>query len=262
MVLTKEQVEKLRAKAKGMEKKNNGDFTEAFVQLKEGVNKDVRVLPALGEDPLEYYMPTSVHKTGKDDRHICPKLKGDDCPICELYFSVWQDINAIGKDDPAAEPFKKFARTLKAGEGYYLNVYDRDEKKVKILYAGQKLMSKIMNGNLDEDLGNSETLITDVQDGWDLRILMKKVDGFNNYDDSKFRAKSTPLGTEAENNAILADRKDLSVFVKYSEPSELKTVAADLREFYIENIRQEPSSPGTGVGLNDEKFKEELGLKA
>jgi hypothetical protein len=261
MALTKEQIEKLRNKVKQTEKKGGEDFKEVFVQLKEGVDKEVRILPAMGEDPTDFYVATAVHKVG-EERHICPKLKKEDCPICDLYFSIWEDINAIGKDDPSTEPFKKFARTLRAGDGYYLNVYDRDEKKVKILYAGQKVMNKILNGNLDEDLGNGETMITDTLNGWDFRIAMKKVAGYNNYDDSKFRGKSSPLAPAEEIEKILADRKDLTVFVQYSDPKDLRRVADNQREFYRENVAQVSDTPGSPSGKDDSEFKKELELQS
>ena len=112
----------------------NTDFLSKFFMMDEGTSV-VRVLPWKDADS-EFYTETAIHRLDEKNYH-CPRVKGGKCPVCDTYYDLWKQINAIGKETTEGKELAEVARTIKARKRYYLNVVDRRDEKVKILSVGQ-----------------------------------------------------------------------------------------------------------------------------
>lgn len=236
--LTPNLFEQLRKKKEKLENKGQGgDFLENFVQIAENETAQLRILPG-NPNPEEFYIETALHKIGENNFH-CPRKRDEKCPICDLYVDIWKDINSDGKDSPAGKAKRDFIfnNGIRPSDRYYFNVYDRRDGKVKILSQGLKVFQKILDGMFDPDFGNGETYIFDVENGWDFNLKMKKVAGYNNYDNSAFRPKQTPLAeSEEEIASILAQRHDIRALVKIANYEELRAVADSKKDQYRAEI--------------------------
>jgi hypothetical protein len=261
--LTPNFMEELRKKKEKLANKGSGgNFLENFVQIGEKESASLRILPG-NPNPEQFYAETAIHKVGENNFH-CLRKHDEKCPLCELYFEIWKDINNDGKETPAGEAKRDFLfkNGLGASDRYYFNVYDRRDSKVKILSQGVKIFQKILDGMFDEDFGNGETYIFDTEKGWDFNLKMEKVAGYNNYDKSSFRIKSTPLAESEEEIAnILAQRHDLSVLIKLPAFEEVRAVADAKRDQYraeMLGIAAPVSAAAAAVGSDDQEFSESL----
>lgn len=256
--LSKNLFDQLREKREQIANKGQGgDFSENFVQLEEGKDADVRLLPGV-ENEEEFFIETALHRIGqgKDAKNYhCFRKFGDKCPLCELYFDIWKDINKnTEKDSPEQKLMKSFIfdNGLKASERYYFNVLDRRDGKVKILSQGTKVFEKIVEGFLNEDYGNGKVAVYDPENGWDFRLRMEKVKGYNNYDKSAFRIKPSPLASnEEEVISILAKRHDLKALIKMPEFEEVRAIADAKRNVYRTEFQ--------GIGASSEENPQENG---
>jgi len=237
----KEKYEKQKAKSAGQ-----GDLSDTWLNLKRDEEVTVRILP-YGEEEGDFFFETAIHYIN-DEKYACPRQtpshEGDDCPICKEYFDIWKEINVLGKDNPEAKPLVALQKAVRASSRYYFNVVDRRDGKVKIMSQGYKIYSKIMDAINDEDYGNGKIPVHDLQNGWDFKLKMEFIDGYNNFDKSKFRPKSTPAGTPAEIATWMDERHDLSALVKEVPYEDLKLAQAE-----IESTRREITAPPETKGM-------------
>lgn len=213
----------LRKKHEEMLKKNSGgsnsDFLEKFLTVELG-ETTIRILPWINEE-REFYAETSIHRIptgngGNPKNYHCPKVQGDPCPICEVYYSLWKTGR---KEDEV------LARAIKPRARYYLNVYDRESEEVKILSIGTILFQKITSTILDPDYGD----ITDTKAGHDFKIVKYMEGEWPKYDQSAPRPKPTPLAkSDAAIAAILEGCHDIHKLVEIKDNEILKAVAANL----------------------------------
>lgn len=189
----------------------NSDFLKKFFMMEEGTSV-VRVLP--GKDEQEFYAETAIHRIDEKNYH-CPRVKGDDCPICDLYYRLWKI------EDEAAHDV---ARSIKPRKRYYLNAVDKRDGSVKILSVGMKLFGKILDCFFDEDYGD----ITDLKDGWDFKIVKDTQGQWPNYDKSSPKPKQTKAGTDKEIAEWMDSVHDIHGLVKLPEYDQLKKMAMDI----------------------------------
>ena len=199
----------------------NADFLSKFFMMEEGTSL-VRVLPSKDEDS-EFYAETAIHRLNDKNYH-CPRIKGDKCPVCDTYYDMWKEINAVGKDTPQGKEMADIARQIKAWKRYYMNVVDRRDNSVKILSVGQKLFGKVLDCFFDEDFGD----ITDLKTGWDFKIVKDTQGQWPNYDKSAPKPKSSSAGTAKENATYMDELHDIHGLVKVAEYDELKSLMTDL----------------------------------
>ena len=177
----------------------------------------VRFLPQQQSDSF-FYKEAAQHKVG-DNYYFCPKVEGDDCPICETYRKLWD----IGSDAAIA-----IARQIKPRKQYLYNIIVKDElgekrdtpTKVETYMSGKKLFDKLMDYFFDPDYGD----LTDVEEGFDFVISKEEgSQGFPSYDNSRPRPKATSLHDDEDIiEVILASVKDLNKEVEYKSYEELK----------------------------------------
>ena len=223
----------------------NQDFLKKFFMMDDGTSY-VRVLPSVDED-IQFYAETSIHRINDKNYH-CPREQGQKCPVCDTYYGLWKQVNELGKDNPASQPFIDTARKIKARKRFYMNVVDRRDEAVKILSVGQKLFGKILDSFFDEDYGD----ITHLTEGWDFKVIKEQVGGFPNYDKSAPRPKSSPAGTDAEISTWMDELHDIHGLVKLPEYDDLKSLALE-----IESItRPERPAPSASAPRSDSKERD------
>jgi len=217
-------IEQLRKKYAEINNPGGGggsDFLSKFFMMDEGTSV-VRVLPSKS-DEKEFYAETAIHRLNDKNYH-CPRVKDEKCPVCDTYYNMWKEINAIGKDTPKGKEMADLARQIKARKRYYMNVVDRRDNSVKILSVGQKLFGKVLDCFFDEDFGD----ITDLKEGWDFKIVKDTQGQWPNYDKSAPKPKQSPAGSDAENATYIDELHDIHGLVKIAAYDELKGLMMEL----------------------------------
>ena len=210
-----------------------GEFTNNFLQIPEGTKEKpftlVRLLPSKDED-VPFFTRTSFHrfeKAGPEGRDLtfhCNKIHNEQCPLCDLYFSTWAHVRDIESDKSLQKkhPLAQFANYLRAKDRFYFNVLERGTDEIKILSCGIQLFNRIVETISDPDYGD----ITDVQTGFDFKIIKGSNGGYPSYTSSAPRPKSEPLASSKKRiEEILDSQHDISEMVKKHEYEELKQAA-------------------------------------
>lgn len=202
---------------------NNQDFLDKFFMLKEG-EAGVRILP-WDRDDQDFYAETAIHRINGKNYH-CPRVKDQECPVCDGYHAIWKQINATGgRDAGNNSQLAELARGIKANKRFYMNVIDRRTDDVKILSMGQKLFTKILSYLLNDDYIDEGKTVIDLAKGNDFKVVKKMIGGYPNYDESAFRPKKTPaMESEGRIHAAMEQLHDIHSLVRVAEYSELKTL--------------------------------------
>ena len=191
---------------------DNSDFLKKFLMMKEGTTV-VRILPDKEED-REFYAETAIHRIDGRNHH-CPKVKGDDCPLCDLSYKLW---------NTKTDENQSLARQIKATKRFYLNAVERDTGDIKILSMGVKLFSKILDCFFDEDYGD----ITNTDGGHDFKIVKDTQGQWTNYDKSAPKPKKTPAGSKQEIAQWMDELHDIHGLVKVASYEDLKSMALSI----------------------------------
>lgn len=250
----------LRAKYEDLTKdKGTGDSKQdKYIKLEDGENV-VRILPPADPDQ-QWYAETSIHRVPQEgqswDRNVqCRKIHGEACPLCDLYYALWDGINKKTSTDEDAD--KKMANKIRARPRYYMNILDRaDENKVKILSVGVKLYKSIVGAILDEDFGD----ITDLQTGNDYKVHKADVEGYPNYDQSRPRpGKTAALGSKKEISAAMDTLHDIQDLVKLEDYDDLRVMAESLAVHgRVASMKKDNASWASKKGTSDEEFENKL----
>jgi len=204
----------------------NKDFLENFLTVNTNEETVVRVLPSIDEEVSSFFAETAIHRIPKDynnkkggvTNYHCARLKGDACPICDVYYDLWKTGVKTDED---------LARKVKPGKRYYLNVYDRANKGVKIFSTGIKVFDKIISSILNtEDYGD----FLDTVEGHDFKIVKtQQGTDWPDYSQSMARPKATKLGTSKEISEIMDNLHDIHGLIKVKPYDELKKVGMEIR---------------------------------
>jgi hypothetical protein len=156
----------------------------------------IRFLPAAeGEDvPWVQYCDHNFEIDGSYFVEKCLDSKGRDCPICKWLKPYWKQA-----EDGDTEA-KEITGTRKKKKHYIANIMvlkdkenPENEGKVFLYKFGVKIYEKIMAQLNPKDEDDAPIAIYDFWDGADFKLDIKKVQKFNNYDDSAFKAPSPLL---------------------------------------------------------------------
>lgn len=245
----KQQYQEL-SKPKGQ---TNEEFLNQFIKLEDGDNI-VRILPPK-EEGGEFFVATAIHRIEGGKQWRCRKVThNEQCPICDLYFSLWKRHNdTAGKG--AESFFSKEARKIKPNKRYFMNALDRRTSEVKVLSVGSKVFEKVLQSMVDPDepLGD----VTDPKTGYDLKIVKVPIKNqpWPDYSNTKFRAKPSLLGTPAEVASYMEQAFDLSKFVSLEDYDEMKTFADQLS---VKLFSSPTESKSTNEGDSQESFMNRL----
>tara|TARA_R110002110_G_scaffold406920_3_gene627361 strand:+ start:16345 stop:17094 length:750 start_codon:yes stop_codon:yes gene_type:complete len=232
-------LDELRKKYEQIQKAQSGggndDFLKKFFMMEEGTSV-IRVLPPK-EEGSEFYAETAIHRIN-DKNHHCPRVKGGDCPVCDLYFRLWK------VEGPMKDEAQDLARQIKPRKRYYTNVVDRRDGSVKILSMGMKLFGKILDCFFDEDYGD----ITSLEEGWDFKVVKDTQGQWPNYDKSGPKPKQSQAGTKKEASEWMDELHDIHGLVKVAGYDDLKTMAMELETL----VAGGPSGKGTPESKDDD----------
>lgn len=186
--------------------RDNGEYT-------------IRFLPPKDADGL-FFKQAAQYKIG-ENYYFAPYIDGEADPIYEMYRALWKK----GTPESIA-----LARELKPRKQYLYNIVIRDENgqkpenptRVYVYMSGEKLYEKVMHYFWDEDFGD----LTDIDEGFDFKIVKEQGQGgFPNYDNSRPRAKSTPLFDDKKLvDEVISGIHDLNKEVEYKSYNELKEI--------------------------------------
>ena len=247
----------LAALKEAMEKSKQGGGFRFWKPQKYG-KYTVRFLPQQNADGF-FYKEAAQHKVG-DNYFFCPKVEGDDCPVCETYRKLW---------DVGTDAAKELAREIKPRKQYLYNIIVKDENgqpsenptKIETYMSGKKLYDKLMDYFFDPDYGD----LTDVEEGFDFVINKEQgAQGFPNYDNSRPRPKATPLHDDEDIiEEILENVKDLDKEIQYKSYEEmdkaLKHFMENEKDFVMDSSKKTSSPKKEPVEKNeDEEVEEEV----
>ena len=194
----------------------NDDFLKKFFMMEEGTSV-IRVLPSPEGSEQEFYAETAIHRINDKNYH-CPRVKGHDCPVCDLYYRLWK------VEGPMKDEAQDLARQIKPRKRYYMNVVDRRDESVKILSMGMKLFGKILDCFFDEDYGD----ITNLTEGWDFKVVKDTQGQWPNYDKSAPKPKQSSAGSDKQIAEWMDELHDIHGLVKLAEYDELKNLAMEM----------------------------------
>ncbi|NBU97026.1 MAG: single-stranded DNA-binding protein [Spirochaetia bacterium] len=153
----------------------------------------------------------------------CPTTLGNQCPICAKNSELWNS---------GLESDKEVARTRKRKLSYYSNVYIVSnpadptlEGSVMVFRYGKKIYDKIialMKPEFEDDVAVDPF---DLWNGANLRLRVKSVAGYPNYDDSVFEEPSELHKDEAKLEEIWKSEHSLQELVspdKFKSDAELE----------------------------------------
>lgn len=167
-------------------------------------NAVIRFLPHKDDDKLPFVKMINhgYESAGKWFIENCPTLHGNDCPVCEANSELWATETTANK---------KIASQRKRKTSYWANILVISDKtnpdaegKVFKYRFGVKILEKIAaHSKGDEDLGEAEVNIDCVFEGANFSLKAQRKDNFQNYDLSKFGAKSALFdGDEEQLNTL------------------------------------------------------------
>lgn len=244
MAIDLEKIKEIHANLSG-KGTGGGGMSDTFLKIEDGTNS-VRILPPKEED-MDFYAMTKLHRVPQQDGTVknihCRQVHGEQCPICNLYYSLWKEPT---KDET-------LARQIKGRDRYYMNVVDRESGEVKILSVGIILFKKIIAAMVDPDYGD----ITDVEEGHDFKIIKIMEGQWPKYDQSAPRPKSTPAGSGKEVAGWMDSLHDIQSLVKLEDYEELKQISESINPFAaVERSAGDINRSNTEVG--DDDYMEKL----
>lgn len=165
-----------------------------------------------------YYIENSLTTIGKED------------PVGEMNSKLWN----ISTDDNS--PTRKQARDQKRKLTYVSNIlvvkdklHPEHEGKVFLYRFGKKIFDKIMQ-KMESTFEDDETVnVFDPEVGANLKLKIRTIEGWRNYDLSDFDAPAPIAETDEEMNDILGKCYDLSELIapnQFKSYVELKTKLA------------------------------------
>jgi hypothetical protein len=189
----------------------------------------IRFLPASEGEDLPWVRQFSHGFQGKGGWYIenCPTTVGGKCPVCEANNEMWNS---------GVESNKGIARDRKRKLSYISNIMvisdpsaPQNEGKVFLYKYGKKIFEKIERAMHPQFEDEEAINPFDFWKGADFKLKVRKVDGYVNYDDSKF---STPKPLFGGDDAKLEDLwKSEHSLKEFTNPKEYKGYEELKRKF-------------------------------
>lgn len=157
----------------------------------------IRFLPGLESEEEPIYVEQITHGFkgvgGKFFYEYCPTAVEKPCPICDANRKIVDDNG--GDFDALSEVPQKLVRNRSRKITYYANVLVIENPsdpsvngKVMKFRFGKKILEKIMAKVNPQFETDPPVLVWEYLEGSDFKLVIKKVKGFANYDDSSFEA--------------------------------------------------------------------------
>jgi len=231
-----------------------GGGSSDYWKPKDGRNM-VRLLPLGGINPNDWKTPYPMILLGihpnvglsMQETVHCPRLTYNKaCPICAF---VWKLYNTKNEED------KELAKKIKSYKRIIMNIIDLSDIEAGVQkYAfGKKLAGKIVSYLQDPDT----RYVLHPDKGNNFILIKKTLDGYPNYDESRFEMKSTPLSSILPEwrNGINDLRKDivektydeLAVVLKETKKALLTASSDDVNPVGAQSVEQAPPSDAFGT---------------
>jgi len=196
----------------------------------------IRIIPNPDENKL-FFVESAYHVLD-GTFYNCPEYAGEKCPICAKTRKLYK-----GTDEEQAT-----AANIKAVRQYYYNAIlraepflkDADGKEsdtpaIKLCQVGSQIHDKVTSAMLNNEIGD----ITDVEDGYDLKIIKKMKGRWNNWESTEVvRTKSPLFEDKSKVEYCLSHYKDPNEFIKYPDVSEL---ARAVEEYLTTGVVSNPT---------------------
>jgi len=265
--LRKKHEELLKGKTAG----SGGEGGEKYLKIEAGKNT-IRILP-WKDDSKPFYSEAVIHRYTNEEGLIknfyCRKTQNESCPVCDFYFELWKMHKELGLAPKTKSKFGDLATKIKGTPRYYMNVVDRRHMEtksddpasaVKVLSTGQKVFKKILDGLFNTEMMDESdpenTNVISLKKGNDFVLELGKSGDFNNYDQSTFRIKKTPAGSDREIKIWMDVLHDIHADIKIGEYDEGKKLVEYLR-VSLDTTSAAPSSPKDD-DMGEKKFKKEV----
>lgn len=199
------------------------------------INVKLRFLPYIYEDDEDSnkdivgFIEKRKHmiysnSNNRSFRMLCPRTYNktmsleNECPICDIYFTEYQEANEE-KNEKEKKYLQDEAKKKKPTTKFVANVLIIDDPvepenngQVKLFQFGFQVRDKIYRAlNLDDDgLPKDEDEVDgnvfDPYEGFNFSYRMRKKDGRNNYETSRFINNSTPISENDDEIEEILDR--------------------------------------------------------
>lgn len=206
----------------------------------------IRFLPNKDEDELPFvklYQHGFQNEEGRWFIEECPTTIGHQCPLCTANSKLWNS---------GIETDKEIARARKRKVRYIANVLvvedpkNKDNEGKTFLFSfGQKIFDKIMDKMKPAFADETPINPFDSETGADLKLKIRKVAGYTNYDKSEF-ASETDVSNRFDNDELI----DLKEFVNPTKFKSAEEIEAKLNKF-IGLANEMPVSKKATVGDSD-----------
>ena len=200
-----------------------------------------------------FYVPLRNHGVKINGKWIienCPKSLdwNRDCPICE--YAQEMVNNREWKNIPFNE--QNEIRRYFANQSFWCNIYvikdpmsPENEGKVFKYRFGKKIMDKIENALTEDPLeGTPGFSAFDPFEGADFKLIIKRVGGYQNYDDSRFSVPSPLMGGDEEMLESILEKcyniEELIEEDKFKSYDELQAKLFDALNIKRKKIVKEP----------------------
>lgn len=206
-----------------------------------------------------------------------PRHPDDELPWVKMFSHSFQgptgkwyienSLTTIGQDDPISEENSRLwatglesnqniARDRKRKLSYYFNILvvsdpknPQNEGKVFIYRCGKKIFDKIMDKANPTYEDESPVNVFDLWEGANLKLRMRKKDGYVNYDESLFMEPSPVADTDEEILEIVNKQYRLGEFL---EQKNFKTYD-ELKKKFVSVMASDTFKPQTAEELINEK---------
>lgn len=235
-----------------VDKDGNGSATIRFLSTPVGEDMPfVRVFSHgfKGKETGLWYIENSLTTIGKQD------------PVSEYNSELWN------KSSDDESPTRKQARAQKRRLSYISNIYvikddkvPENEGKVFLYQYGKKIFDKIneaMHPQFDDEVAYNPF---DLWEGANLKLKIRNVDEYRNYDKSSFDAQGPLSNDEGELEAIWGKQYSLKEFLdpsKFKPYDELKAKLARVLGFTAGNASITKSAEQAAPWIAESKPKPE-----
>lgn len=265
--LRKKHEELIKGKASG-----GGESGDKYLKVEPGKNT-IRILPWKDESK-PFYAEAIIHRytdeEGKLKNYYCRKIQNESCPMCDFYFELWKMHKELGLPQKTKSKFGDLATKIKGTPRYYMNVVDRRQLEakpddlagsIKILSTGQKVLKKVLDGLFNPEMMDENdpenTNVLSLKKGNDFILELGKSGEFNNYDQSTFRIKKTPAGSDREVKIWMDSIHDIHGSIKIGEYDDGKLIVEALR-LSIDATSGPPKRPTGDDDMGESRFKKEV----
>lgn len=191
----------------------------------------IRFLPSPekdGENGLPWIRKFSHGFQGPGGWYIeeCPTTIGKDCPVCQYNNGLWKT---------GIESNKDIVRKQKRKVVYVSNIYvvadsamPEHDKKVKLFRFGKKIFDKINEAMNPQFQDEKPVNPFHLYEGANLKLKVRNVEGYRNYDKSEFDGIAPLLSDDAQLEKIWREEYSLTEFTSVSQYKSYDVLKAKL----------------------------------